>query len=131
MKRAPSRLKPLMKWLYDDRAVLRSEGLTTRPHTDLYLRGDFILMCFGNTVKTKENQFLSFSRKIRPCWNKFLYHQLPDMMIHTHAKFAPLDFINKTKTNGKCRLFYPNRTSSLLDTDYILKAVFFVRHLTE
>ena len=35
-----------------------------------YLSGDFILMCFGNTVKTKENQFLSFSRKIRPCWEK-------------------------------------------------------------
>ena len=51
---------------HDDRAVFRPEGLTTRPHTDLYLSGDFILMCFGNTVKTKENQFLSFSRKIRP-----------------------------------------------------------------
>ena len=41
--------------LYDDGAVLRPEGLTTRPHTDVYLSGDFILMCFGNTVKTTEN----------------------------------------------------------------------------
>ena len=53
--------------LHDDGAVFRPEGLTTRPDTDLYLSGDFILMCLGNTVKTKENQFLSFSRKIRPC----------------------------------------------------------------
>ena len=64
------RLKPVMMRLYDDRAVFRPEGLTTRPHTDLYLTGDFILMCLGNTVNTKENQFLSFSRKIRPCWKK-------------------------------------------------------------
>ena len=49
---------------YDDRAVLKPEGVTTRPHTNLCLSGDFILMCFGNTVKTKENQFLSFSRKL-------------------------------------------------------------------
>ena len=59
-----------MEWLDDDRAVLRPEDLTTRPHIELYLSGDFILMCFGNTVKTKENQFFSFSRKIRPCWKK-------------------------------------------------------------
>ena len=72
MNRAPSRLEPVLERLYDNRAVLRPEGLTTRPHTDLYLSGGFILMCFGNTVKTKENQFLSFSRKIRPCWKKFL-----------------------------------------------------------
>ena len=56
----------------DDRAELRPEGLTNRPHTESYLSGDFILMCFGNTVKTKENQFLLFSRKIRPCLKKFL-----------------------------------------------------------
>ena len=60
--------QPFMERLCDDRAVLRPEGLTTRPHTDLCLGGDFILICFGDTVKTKENQFLSFSRKIRPCW---------------------------------------------------------------
>ena len=57
----------MMMWLHDDRAVFRPEGLTTQPHSDLYLSGDFILMCLGNTVKTKENQFLSFSRKSRPC----------------------------------------------------------------
>ena len=44
VNRAPSRLEPVMERLYDDRAVLRPEGLTTRPHTDLYLSGDFILM---------------------------------------------------------------------------------------
>ena len=56
MNRAPLRLEPVMERLYDDRAVLRPEGLTTtRPHTDLYLSDDFILMCFGNTVKTNEN----------------------------------------------------------------------------
>ena len=58
----------MMERLYDDRAVLRHEGLANRPHTDLYLSMDFILMCFGNNVKTKENQCLSFSRKIIPCW---------------------------------------------------------------
>ena len=46
-------------------------GTCTRPHTESYLRGDFILMCLGDTVKTKENQFLSFSRKIIACWKKF------------------------------------------------------------
>ena len=74
MNRGPSRLEPVMERLYDVGAVLRPEGLTIWPHTDLYLSGDFILMCFGNTVKTNENQFLSFSRKIRPCWKKFLHH---------------------------------------------------------
>ena len=51
----------------DDRAELRPESLTTCPHTESYLRGDFILMCFANTMKTKEDQLLSFSRKIIPC----------------------------------------------------------------
>ena len=104
VNRALSSLKPLMARLYDDRAVLRPVGLTTRPHTDLYLNGDFILMCFGNTVKTKENQFLSFSRKIRLGWKKFLYHQFPNMMIRTHAKFAPPDFINK-KNEWEAQVF--------------------------
>ena len=54
------RLEPVMMRLQDDRAVFKPVGLTTRPHTDLYLSGDFILMCLGDTVKTKENQFLSF-----------------------------------------------------------------------
>ena len=35
------RLEPVMMRLHDDRAVLWPEGLTTRPHTDLYLSGDF------------------------------------------------------------------------------------------
>ena len=54
---------------------------------------DFILMCFGNTVNTKEIQFLSFPRKIRLFWKKFLCHKLPDMM-KPHVKFASF-FINK------------------------------------
>ena len=78
------------------RAGLRPEVLTTWPHTDLCLKDDFILICFGYTVKTKETQFLSFSRKIKPFRKKFLYHQLHNIMIHNHAKFAPVDFINKT-----------------------------------
>ena len=45
--------RTVMERLYDDGAVLRPEGLTTRPHTDVYLSGNFSLMCFGNTVKTK------------------------------------------------------------------------------
>ena len=77
----------MMEPLYNDRVVLRSEGLSTRPHTDLNLGGDFILMCSGNKVKTKEKQ-------------------LPNMMIHNHAKFAPLDFVNK-KWMGNARFFLP------------------------
>ena len=106
MNRARSRLETVIERLYNDRIVLRPEGLTTRPHTDSYLSGDFILMCFGNTAK--RNQFLSFSRKIRPCWKKFLYHLLPNMIIHTHSKFALLDFINKK--NERETLPKPNFT---------------------
>ena len=58
------------KGSYDVRAGLRSEVLTTRPHIDLYLRSDFILMCFGDTVKTKEIQFLPFFSKIISIWKK-------------------------------------------------------------
>ena len=109
MNQTPSGLEPPVELLLN-RAGLRPEVLTTWPHTDLHLKGDFIWTCFGSTVKTKEIQFLSFSRKIRPFGKKFLYHQMPHMMIHNHAKFAPLDFINK-KMIGKRRFFYPNRTS--------------------
>ena len=89
VNQAPSGPEPLTGRII---VRLRPEVLTTRPHTDLYLRSDFILMCFGNTVETKEIQFLSFSRKIRPSWKKFLCHQLPNMI---HTKFVPLDVINK------------------------------------
>ena len=77
---------------------LRPDVLTTPPHTNLYLRSDFILMCFGNTVKTKKIQFLSCSRKIRPFWKKIPIQ--PTL----------LGFINQ-KMIGKCRFFYPNRPS--------------------
>ena len=110
--RAPSRLEPVMERLYDDRAVLSPEGLTTRPHTGLYLSGHLILMCFGNTMKTKENQFLSFSRKIKP-----LLEKIPVPLItyynYTHScKIRSLRLHNK-KIQGKRRFFYPNRTSPL------------------
>ena len=65
-----------MERLYDDRAVLRPEGLTTRPHTDLYLSGDFILMCFGNTVKTKENQFFVVFQE-----NQILLEKIHDPLV--------------------------------------------------
>ena len=50
-----------MMRLHNDRAV--PEGLTTRPHTDLYLSGDFILICLENkrksiSVFSHENQIL-------------------------------------------------------------------------
>ena len=48
------RLEPVMMRSHDDRSVFRPEGLTTWPHIDLYLSGDFILMCLGNTVKTEQ-----------------------------------------------------------------------------
>ena len=67
MNRAPLGREPLMEQLYNDRAVLRPEGLTTRPHTDLYLSGGFILMCFGNKMKTKqENQTLLKKISVAP-----------------------------------------------------------------
>ena len=67
MNRAPLGLEPLMEQLYNDRAVLRPEGLTTQPHTDLYLSGDFILMCFGNKMQTKqENQTLLKKISVAP-----------------------------------------------------------------
>ena len=54
-----------MMRLHNDRAVFRPEGLTTRTHTDLYLSGDFILMCLGNTVKKKRKLiFVVFQEKI-------------------------------------------------------------------
>ena len=96
--------------LYDVRAVQRPAVLTTQPRSDFYSRMNFILMCFGNKVKTKEIQFLSFSTKIRTFSKRFLYHQLPNMMIHAHVKLAPLDFMNKNII-GKRRVFDPNRTS--------------------
>ena len=95
MNRAPSRLEPLMERLCNNRAVLRSEGLTTWPHTGVYLSGDFILMFFGNIVKEKKTNFCRFPGKSDLVGRKFMYHQLPNVMIHTHAKFAPLDFTNK------------------------------------
>ena len=72
MNRAPSRLEPLMERLYDDRAVLRPEGLTTRPHTDVYLSGDFILMCFANTAKIPENHFFVVLQE-----NQTLFEKIP------------------------------------------------------
>ena len=53
--------EPLIGWFFV-RAGLRPEVLTTWLYTDLYLRSDFISMCFGNMVETKEIQFLSFSK---------------------------------------------------------------------
>ena len=62
--------------LQDDRAVFRPVGLTTRPHTDLCLSGDFILICLGNTVKKKENLFLSFFQE-----NQTLLEKIPVPLI--------------------------------------------------
>ena len=85
------KLEPLIGQLHKYiRTGLRPEVLTTRPHTDLYLRGDFILMCFGNMVKTKEIQFLPFSRKIRRFWKNFLFHQLAKYDYTQSCKFHSL-----------------------------------------
>ena len=93
-------------------AVLRPEGLTTRPHTDLHLSGDFILMCLGNTVKTKENQFLSFSGKIRPCWEKIPVPQIAKYDDTHSCKIRSLR-LHKQKNEKETQVFYPNRTSPL------------------
>ena len=95
-------------------------SFTTRPDTDLYSKRNFILMCFGNRVKTEEIQFRCFPGKSD--LKKFLYNQLPDMMIHTHAIFAPLDFINK-KMRGKRRVFDPKLINPFLQF-FSLKTTF-------
>ena len=59
VKRAPSGLEPLIRWLHDVTAGLTSEILT----------------------------FLE----------KVPVHPLPNMMMHTNAKFAHLDFIIKKR----------------------------------
>ena len=74
-------------------------------------------MCTGNTTKTKEIQSLSFSRKIRPFWKKFLYHQLPNMMIHNHTKFDPLEFINKRMTHVAVIIMKLLLTDCLVNAD--------------
>ena len=95
MIRAPSGLEPRIRQSNDVRAGLGSEVLTTRPDTNLYMRSEFIMMCFGDSMKTKENQFCHFPEKSDLFGKKFLHQQLPNMMMHTHEKFAPLDFIKK------------------------------------
>ena len=60
--------------------------------------------------RQKKTNFCRFSGKSDLAGKKLMYHWLPNMMIHTHAKFAPLDFMNK-KMKGKRRFFYSNRTS--------------------
>ena len=62
--------RTLIGRLYDVRAGVRPGGLTTRQHTDLYLKSDFILMCISDMVKTKEIQVLSLSEKIIPFLEK-------------------------------------------------------------
>ena len=101
-----------MMRLHDDRAVLWPEGSTTRPYTDLYLSGDFILMCLRNTVKTKENQFLSFSRKIRPCWEKI---PLPLIAWYDDTQSYKIRSLrlHKQKNERETQVFYTNRTSLL------------------
>ena len=95
MSQVPLGLKPPKGWLYDVRAGRGLEGLTTQLQTYLYLRSHFILVYIGNMVKTKEIKFLSFPGKSDDLFGKILYHQLPDMMIYAHAKFAHLGFMNK------------------------------------
>ena len=95
MSRAPSGLEPLTGVLDDVRDERRPEDLITGPHTDLYLRSDFIMLCIGNTVKTEEIQFFVFQENETFWEKKSLNHQLPNIMIHTHTKLTPLDFINK------------------------------------
>ena len=70
-------------------------------------------MCFFQDRETKQSSFCHFPGKSDLFGKKFLYHSLPDMIIHAHAKFAPSDFINK-KIMEKRRFLDPNRTPPLL-----------------
>ena len=76
MNQAPSETRTC--WLHD--AVLRPEGLTIQPHTDLYLSGDFILMC-GDMVKLKKTNFCHFPGKLYLVGKKFLHHKLPNLLV--------------------------------------------------
>ena len=64
-------LEPVMERQYDDRAELRPEGLTTLSHTESYLSGDFILMCFGKTVNKRKPIFVIFQEN-QTLFEKFL-----------------------------------------------------------
>ena len=63
-------------------------------------------MCLGNTVKTKENQFLSFSRKDRPCWEK-----IPVPLIawydDTHSYKIHILRLHKQKNERETQVFLP------------------------
>ena len=106
MNQAPSGLEPLLCGGGHLSARLRPEVLTTRPHTDLYLRNDFILMCFGNTVKTKEIQFLSFSRKIRPLWNKIAVPSIAKYDDTQSCKIRSLR-LHRQKNDWETQVFQP------------------------
>ena len=46
VSRAPSGLEPVIGQLCDVREGRRPENLTTRAHTDIYMRSDFILILY-------------------------------------------------------------------------------------
>ena len=68
------RLEPVVMQLHDDRAVFRPEGLTTRPHTNFCLSGDFILCVLVTRWKQKKINFCRFPGKSDLVRKEFLYH---------------------------------------------------------
>ena len=53
-----------------------------------------------STLIKQNNQFLPFSRRMRPFGKNFLYHLLLNVMRYAYVKFTLLDFIGK-KMPGK------------------------------
>ena len=62
-------------------------------------------------MKAKKSSFLVLQEN-QIFSEKFLYHLLPNMMIHAHEKFTPSDFVKK-QIIGKCMFFLHSRTSPL------------------
>ena len=69
-----------------------------------YFRSD---CCFSHSMKQK-NPVFPFSRRIRPFWQKILVLPVSFNVIrHTHAKFAPLDFIDEKIIGKRYKLNIP------------------------
>ena len=66
----------------------------------------FNMLAASPTLRKQKNPVLPFSKKMRPFRKKYPYHQLPNVIRHAHAKFAPLNFKKSWEKGNKA-----NRTS--------------------
>ena len=100
------RLEPVMMRSHDDRSVFRPEGLTTRPHIDLYLSGDFLSWCVLVTLwKQKKINVCHFPGKLD------LVKKIPVPLIawydDTHSYKIPSLRFHKQKNEREVQVFLP------------------------